>query len=453
METVRWNMGLGVVILLIASAGLAPATGYPPANHGGADLILSSGDVIWGSHTNIGRFVIPSSATVSVIAYTGTGGTPAPGVATPANASLNAPASTDIPDVTIGPPDALAQTIDVGSGWLEVHAGEIVVSGTLTAVGSGHWGGAGGGGGGGASIYGFTGALMPGHGGFGGSGWGIVGSGGTGADGRGAFGNGAAGGDGGAGGFGGGVAGGIGSIGGWAVYSGPGGSGSPGSPGGYRVPGGNGDISVDQNVMMGSGGGGGGGAAGGGGGLPGPVGKIVGGGGGSGAAGAGGGGAIKMFATVSLQVAGTIDTRGSGGGPAGNLGTDGIITLFSAIGGGGASGANASVVPGFGSGGLGGHGLADRAIGDGYNGGTGGASGVGGGGGILLLCASPDGMNLTGSVLDARGGSGSTNNGGTVKIFFEGTDPTTSTLTILAGRLFKAGTGVILSSRHWELYK
>jgi hypothetical protein len=376
-------------------------------------VILAANDVIWGNHTNVGRFAVPPGTTVTVRSFDG-----------------SAP-----------------------SGMLEVHAVDIVVSGTLTAGGAGYWGGAGGGAGGGASVYGFTGVLLPGHGGVGGSGLGLAGNGSTGADGWGAFAFSAPGGNGAPGGAGGGPGAGLAGGGGIAVWSSQGGPGYIGDDGGYLIRAGNGDHTTDVNVFAGSGGGGGGGGAGGGAGLPGVVGKIVGGGGGSGATGANGGGAIKLFADNSLRVVGTIDTRGANNGVGGNTGADGIITLTSAIGGQGANGANSSMLPGTGAGGLPGHGLADRATGLGYNGGNGARGGRGGGGGILLHCTTDDGMDLTSGTLDARGGGGNVVSGGTVKIFFAGTDPTTGTVTILAGRLFTVQGAFVLPAQRWELYR
>jgi hypothetical protein len=65
----------------------------------------------------------------------------------------------------------------------------------------------------------------------------------------------------------------------------------------------------------------------------------------------------------------------------------------------------------------------------------------------------PDGLDLTSGTLDARGGGASAVNGGTIKIFYAGTDPTTSTVTIFAGRLLKEQGDVILPAQRWELYR
>ena len=57
-----------LAFLSIACAN-ASATDYPPANHGGGDLTLHTGDRIWGTHTGIGRFVIPDGEVVVVRPY------------------------------------------------------------------------------------------------------------------------------------------------------------------------------------------------------------------------------------------------------------------------------------------------------------------------------------------------------------------------------------------------
>ena len=104
--------------LLCLSYLLLPAIGvaadYPPMDHGGSDLVLTDGDVIWGEHRNVGHFEIPAVATVNVHRY--------------------------YPEVP-------------WSGRLDVYADDIVISGTLTAEGAGYTGG------GGAGGLGATGSL------------------------------------------------------------------------------------------------------------------------------------------------------------------------------------------------------------------------------------------------------------------------------------------------------
>jgi hypothetical protein len=90
---------------MLALAGVALAVDYPPADHGGADLLLSDGDRIWGAHTNVGRFVVPEGAKVDVHRYY-------PAVA--------------------------------ASGCLDVDAREIEIAGKLNAEGAGYTGGGGG---------------------------------------------------------------------------------------------------------------------------------------------------------------------------------------------------------------------------------------------------------------------------------------------------------------------
>jgi hypothetical protein len=436
---------------------MADAANYPPADHGGSDLVLSSGDVIWGNHTNIRRFVIPEATTVTIKPLAVTYGPAlARGTSEPAAARLESPSLTDVPDLAVGSNDVKTQTADVTTGRLEVHATDIIVSGTLNARGAGYRGGGGGGAGGGASVSGFTGALMPGVGGAGGSGFGLSQDGANGSDGRGAFAVAAPGGNGGTGGRGGGPAGGAGAGAGAGVVSADGDAGGGGGVGGYMLPGANADATTSPDVLLGSGGGGGGGGAGGGAGVPGIVGKIAGGGGGSGASGANGGGAIELFATRILRIPGAIDTRGADAGQSGTNGSDGFIVPSSPMGGNGANGADTAAGQGGGSGGTGGRGAVDQAIGIGYSGGPGGRSGGGGGGGILLSCTVPDGIDLTSATLDARGGSSNLANGGTVKVFYDGSDPTTApAVTILAGRLFKSrpATPVNLAVQRWEIYR
>lgn len=87
----------------------AAAREVPPQDHGGADLVLQDGDVIWGQHTGLRSFVVPSSTTVRVMPYRTTPG-----------------------------------QLD---GRLWVFAQEIHIAGTLDAVGAGYTGGGGGAGG------------------------------------------------------------------------------------------------------------------------------------------------------------------------------------------------------------------------------------------------------------------------------------------------------------------
>ncbi|MEO0101362.1 MAG: CARDB domain-containing protein [candidate division WOR-3 bacterium] len=309
-------------------------------NHGGADWIPSPGELISGFHYNIGTFRIPSGQTNYVLQWTGGGDT---------------------------------------SGQLRVQAMNIEILGTLDASGRGYGGGGGGensdvappipggyggyggtdgnggngqhaywswygwpstayfGGGGGGSPNG-TGGLgqrngangTPTGGGAGGSPTNGGGPGGAGGPGYGGGGGGGGGFSAGGGGGGGGGTGGVNAY--WinggnggGPYGGLGGTGSSGNTpqsgqnGGYRTANGNGDVTTDSSVYMGSGGGGAGSSSNGG----------YGGGGGGGGA---GGGAIRLEAMNNLTVSGNIYAQGAGGGQSGGP------TFLNYYGGGGAGG-------------------------------------------------------------------------------------------------------------------
>src|SRR5690606_5595024 len=89
---------------------VSPIREIPPMDHAGGDLLLQEGDLIWGTHQNVGRFYIPGGDEVKVRVYH---------------------------------PD------EEGSGTVVVHADRVEVFGTLNATGVGYSGGSGGGGGGG----------------------------------------------------------------------------------------------------------------------------------------------------------------------------------------------------------------------------------------------------------------------------------------------------------------
>lgn len=88
-------------------SGRLIAAEFPPADHAGADLILADGDIIWGDHTNVATFRIPSGASVSVKGYDGS---------------------------------------NADTGRVEIFAADIEIEGTLSALGAGYTGGGGGGG-------------------------------------------------------------------------------------------------------------------------------------------------------------------------------------------------------------------------------------------------------------------------------------------------------------------
>ncbi len=345
-------------------------------------------------------------------------------------------------DVTVTPYNGLddVATCDVGeTGCLHIVARriEVLAGATIDAGGAGYGGG--GGGGGGAGAAGFASPCYTGnscvsctHGSGGsGHGGGQDGSGASGADSRSISG---------AGGRGGGP---FGGSGGDSVSSssadGPRG-GLVGGRGGYAGNGLNGDSTTDTSVRMGAGGGGGSGGAC----AYEPMYSSVGGSGGGGA-GNPGGGYVVLEASVEIVVAGRITTAGKawsrGDGSGGTNGAFGSYTCDlegsggnggSAAATGGSAGGSAAL--GFFQAGY--NACIDRQCENGgshgVTGGAGGAGGAGAGGGVLLKAPS---VVLSGTV-DARGGGGSTTNGGTVKVFHQGAAP--STASVQAGRVYLA---------------
>jgi hypothetical protein len=356
-------------------------------DHLGANWTPGPGEILNGNHFNVGTFTIPSGQTNTVMPYNG----------------IN------------------------GSGWLRVSANIVNVQGILNASGRGYGGGGGGendylamaggygglngSGGNGQNGYWYGGLAAGGGGGGspngtgGASSWGAAGRVGTpdsggrggncysGVGGAGGVGYGAGGGGGGgysagAGGGGGGGTGGqnapAGNNGGngGGTYFGAGGLGSTGNTpasggnGGYLVAGGNGDVSTDTTLAIGSGGGGAGSSSNGG----------YGGGGGGGGAGAA---KVSFFATTSATVGASAQIRlqGAQGGQSGGP------TFQSYYGGGG------------------------------------------GGGGLLFYCPGSVTLN-SGAIVDNRGcllQTPSTTNGGTIKIFY---GSLTNNATLTYGRLY-----------------
>lgn len=200
------------------------------------------------------------------------------------------------------------------------------------------------------------------------------------------------------------------------------------SCGGYGVPGANGDSSTNEVVRMG---GGGAGARGGEGNWP-----IQYQGGYGGASGGSGGGAVSLFATELLEVreGAVIRADGTmGRGRVPSLAPENNIPT---------SGANGSDAwppePGL---------VIDTT--NWFR--TGGA---GAGGGILLKCMAIGGLRLApDATISTLGGGASrlTVNGGTVKLFYSGADPTLSGVTIEAGRLFKGGAAGVVPG--WTMYE
>jgi hypothetical protein len=382
-------------------------------DHGGGDFTIATDQTLSGRHGGIGRFVIPAGTTVTVEAFGSAG--------------------------------------DESGGWLEVCAQEISIQGTLDATGSGYGGG---GGGGGGSDRGAE--VNPGEGGAGTAGGesgedGFWPDGGAGGAGGGDFG-----GQGGAGAGGGGMECNLRTE---TAHS-LGGLGENGGPGGYMAAAANGDSTLDTTVTMGSGGGGGGGAG------PGTASSccylmLFGGGGGGGGAGNRGGGVIKLWASGSVTISGSVLARGLDGasenGDYNRPGPD-----FKPAGGNGGSAHGEGMSAG-GNGGLGlqatldqlnaslptacndcGAGCDDAHMAEcngecvdheccyqylGGYGGDGGDGGPGAGGGILIRA---ENVVLDSGTINAQGGDENIENGGTIKIF---SIETPETVTAHAGRI------------------
>jgi hypothetical protein len=340
-------------------------------------------------------------------------------------------------NVTVTPyngTDSLDDGCGVGeTGCLRVMAQHIVVSAgvTIDATGSG-----GGGGGGGGGSVGYTGpgscnvsacsgctagaAGRGTHGGASGQAGGVSISGTTG----------------GGGGKGAGPFGGVGGAGtssedSQCLNPGPA-LGVPGGAGGYGAAGVNGDTTTTESIWVGSGGAGGSGGAC----AVETYYSSVGGSGGGGAGNAGGG-MILLEATRSIAVEGTIKADGldakTGNGGSGTDGDKGG-TVKCDLPGSGGGGGNADET-GSSSGGtspkgywvagtevcLGGSTKTCSDYGStGIAGATGGKGGAGSGGGILLKAPS---VALSGTI-QSKGGTAT--NGGTVKVFYQGTRPTES---------------------------
>lgn len=386
---------LSSCFLLPPLAAIAAYTCTGGGDHGNTPWLPASdcsGSEIAGIHTNISTFLISSGDTVYIKAFDGS-----------------------------------------SYGMLDIFANIISVSGTLTGTGRGFQGGANGVGGssasGGAggtpaciSVAGSTGNASPA---------GTAGSSGSGTYGGSAGGEGS-----------GSLLGGVGGLtgacavsGGFGGTGGSGGSsGTTGGNGGYLTSAGNGDSSTDESAVKGSGGAGGGGGAGGaGGGGGGPSNSVgaaggAGGSGGTGGSGGNGGAVIRLFATSTLSISGTISNDGVLG-TSGAAGTSGSSSGGTGTGGGGGAGGSAGIDGSSGTNGgctslqcRGGGG------GGGGGGGTGGAGGMGAGGGIVLKSPRLNGVTVTGSVY-SRGGGSSTTNGGSCKILYRGSAPSTSGLT------------------------
>ncbi len=410
------------MLAVIAAAVVAPAS--PAAawtllgggDHGNADWVISADSAVSGYHYNVATFRVNSGVTASIQAYDG-----------------------------------------ANYGRLTVSANDIDVQGAINGIAAGYGGGGGGGGSKGYAGYTCPSAQECGI-------WrGVCYPGGGGSGTRGGQNGGSAwlqnpcsscnNNWGGQGGTGGGPAGGVPAVAavasggipwGCACPSGYKANGGAGGAGGYASPSANGDLSVEETILMGSGGAGGGGGAG----------SLEGFGwsqGGSGGGGAGnpGGGAVRLIATGSVNVTGSIILSGLANSAGnGSNGQDGPIAgncdNSGAGGSGGSASAAGSSAPGGGSysyaacanGCAGWCGDACDLLGGWFvgtvDGGSGGSGGSGGGGGILLKAYGSSALAVSGSI-DARGGIG-TGNGGSVKLFYDGSYSVAGT--VQSGRLF-----------------
>ena len=414
-NALKRNLVLGLAAVCLFSLPLPAWAAYTcldGGDHGGADWIPATdcvGGEVAGIHTNIKDFSVLTGQTVTVKAYDG-----------------------------------------VSYGSFDVYARTVNVVGTITADGKGFLGGSAGSSGS-SGAGGVPTAACGGAGGAGTNG----GAGTDGGSGQGSFG-GASGGAGAAGSTGG-TGGSAGTClivgGGGGVGGGAGGVGGNGGTGGYAASGTNGDASTDEAVNKGSGGGGGGGGGGGKGGGAGGAANSGGGAGGAGGTGAAGttggigGGSIRLFATSTLAVSGTIRADGTVASSAssGGTGTTGATSAAAGLSGGGGGGSGGAAQTAGTTGTAGGCTLVVIVCrggggGGGGGGGNGGIGGAGAGGGIVLKSQLTNGVTITGSVL-SRGGGAVTTNGGTCKIFYKGSTPSTGGVS--CGRVYTASVGVL----------
>ncbi len=381
-----------VVLTTVVLAALAWGQWTPRGggDHSGADWTPADSEVISGFHYNIGTFHIPPDRVCFVLSWQGAGADTS-GQLQLRGRKLRVEGRLDASGRGFG---------GGGGGQNDSTASPGGLGGTDSTGGRGQngtWGGPDsvryGGGGGGGSPAGLGGsARAPAQAGYPGtlSAGGRGGNGRTGASGGvggNGYGGGGGGGGGGAAGGGGGGGGGIGGLSAFGTsgangagsYRGTGGAGTTGSSpgsgqnGGYLNFGVNGDNTTDSSVYRGSGGGGAGTSS---------SGSYGGGGGGGGA----GGGAVRLEASESLFVSGTILTLGAGGG------RNGGPTFTTVRGGGGA------------------------------------------GGGVALCCGGA--LTISGTI-DCRGYNRDTlweTNGGTIKLFYGTVDD--GNATYRSGRFF-----------------
>jgi len=372
---------------LMLSAALAVAAPCEEVDHGGADLVVTSGGIgLGGVHRNIRKFEVALDNTVVVRQFR-------------------------------------FESEPSCSGYLEIHAEEIILHGLIRAHGAGYSGGGGGGGGGGAYGAGFS--CNSGGGGEGGdarydfyTGTGKVAAQGGESGFMGPPPNGQfpgccchQGGLGGRGGDGDGPFAGQGST---LLLSD--GTTSIGQSGGYLGFAANGDTSTDASTSMGSGGGG---WAGGMGCSPNNPGTGLG-----ASAGGSGGGTVRLFATRSMTIGASAKVLCDGG-PAGGFGSsEGCLP----DGGRGAQPSTSAAGP-----------RVSLFSGS-----------AGAGGGILLYAVGAEELVIEpGALIRTVGGHMETSNGGTVKIFhgdLPAPDPATGGFTLLAGRTLIAPRPIIQAS-------
>ena len=217
--------------------------------------------------------------------------------------------------------------------------------------------------------------------------------------------------------------------------------GKDGGSGGYDTAGGNADTTTDESLRMGSGGGGGSGGA-----CAHERYYSSTGGSGGGGAGNPGGGYVKLIATELIRVEGEITANGTAAGTGnGEEGDDGYYNgMLCDLNGSGGDGGDADSSGSS----RGGNGI-EGYFRDGWEdcierqcenydsgpvrGGNGGNGGTGAGGGVLLKAPS---VVITGTISALGGASPAETNGGTIKIFYQGEEPSTTGFT--AGKIYSA---------------
>ena len=331
-----------VLLAAILGVGLAQWTPRGGGDHGGTDWTPAAGDSISGYHYNVGTFTIPGGQTNVIYQWNGNDSTGRlqiranniimSGILTGAGRGYGGGGGGDNSDV-VPPVGAGGYGGRNGNGGNGQHAYWSWYGWPSTAYFGGGGGGSPNGTGGQGQANGSVGTLN--GGGNGGSPTNGGGPGGTGGIGYGAGGGGGGGFSAGGGGGGGGGTGGDSAY--WynggkgaGTYGGNGGThGEPPSQagnGGYLASNGNGDTSTDSTVYRGGGGGGGGSSSNGG----------YGGGGGGGGA---GGSYVRLEAQNTLTLAGRIFAQGAAGGQSAGP------NFTSYYGGGGAGGGILLVAP------------------------------------------------------------------------------------------------------------